>query len=39
MPGAGALALLWLIGGYAIAFGILMIALGIKLRGFAPVRA
>ena len=39
MPGAGALALLWLIGGYAIAFGILMIALGIELRGFAPVRA
>jgi uncharacterized membrane protein HdeD (DUF308 family) len=39
MPGAGALALLWLIGGFAMAFGILMIALGLKLRTFVPVRA
>jgi uncharacterized membrane protein HdeD (DUF308 family) len=34
-PGAGALALIWLIGGYAIAFGVLLIALAIRLRVFA----
>lgn len=33
-PGAGALALLWLIGAYAIAFGVLLIALGFRLRAF-----
>lgn len=32
-PGAGALALLWLIGGYAIVFGVLLIALGFRLKG------
>lgn len=32
-PGAGALAVLWLIGGFAIAFGILLILLGFRLRG------
>jgi uncharacterized membrane protein HdeD (DUF308 family) len=31
-PGAGALAVVWLIGAYAIAFGVLMIALGFRLR-------
>jgi uncharacterized membrane protein HdeD (DUF308 family) len=31
-PGAGALAVLWMIGAYAIAFGALLIALGFKLR-------
>ena len=31
-PGAGALALLWMIGGYAIAFGVLLVALGFRLR-------
>lgn len=33
VPGAGALAFLWLIGGYSIVFGGLLIALGYKLRG------
>lgn len=32
-PGVGALAVAWAIGGYAIAFGALLIGLGIKLRG------
>ena len=31
-PGAGAVALVWLIGAYAIAFGILMVALSLRLR-------
>ena len=31
-PGAGALALIWWIGAYAIAFGVLLVILGIKLR-------
>jgi uncharacterized membrane protein HdeD (DUF308 family) len=31
-PGAGALALVWMIGGYAIVFGVLLIALGFRLR-------
>ena len=34
-PGAGALAVLWLIGAYAIAFGVILIALGARARGFA----
>jgi uncharacterized membrane protein HdeD (DUF308 family) len=33
-PGAGALALLWLIGTFAIIFGVLMMTLAFKLRGF-----
>jgi uncharacterized membrane protein HdeD (DUF308 family) len=32
-PGAGALGLLWLIGAYAVVFGALLIALGLRLRG------
>lgn len=31
-PGAGALALVWLIGGYSIAFGALLVALALRLR-------
>lgn len=34
-PAAGALALLWLIGSFAIVFGIIVIALGFRLRGLA----
>ena len=33
-PGAGALALLWLIAFYAIAFGVALILLSLKVRGF-----
>ena len=32
-PGAGALALLWWIGAFAIVFGILSIVLGFRLKG------
>ena len=32
-PGEGALALTWMIGGYAIGFGLLLIALSFRLRG------
>lgn len=34
-PGEGALALVWLIGSYAIAFGALLIGLSLRLRGLA----
>jgi len=32
-PAAGALGLLWLIAGYAVVFGVILIGLGLKLRG------
>lgn len=34
-PAASALAMVWLIGAYAIAFGVLLIATGIRLKSFA----
>jgi uncharacterized membrane protein HdeD (DUF308 family) len=38
MPGAGALALVWLIAAYAIVFGVLMIALAVRLHGLGQRR-
>jgi uncharacterized membrane protein HdeD (DUF308 family) len=35
-PAGGALAVVWLIGAYAILWGILLIALGLRLRGLGP---
>ena len=34
MPGAGALALLWVIAAYAIMFGVLLVTLAFRARGF-----
>jgi uncharacterized membrane protein HdeD (DUF308 family) len=33
-PGAGALALIWLIGTYAVTFGVLLVILSFKTRSF-----
>ena len=33
-PAAGGIALVWLIGGYALVFGVVLIALGLRLRTF-----
>ena len=32
-PGVGALAVVWIIGSYAILFGVLLVALGLRLKG------
>jgi uncharacterized membrane protein HdeD (DUF308 family) len=36
-PGAGALAVIWLIGAYSIFFGLLLIMLSLRLKRLAPV--
>jgi uncharacterized membrane protein HdeD (DUF308 family) len=38
-PGAGALALLWLIAAYAVVFGVTLILLGLRVRRALPARA
>ena len=35
-PGAGILGLVWLLGAYAVVFGVFLIALGIRIRVFRP---
>ena len=37
-PGTGILGLVWLLGVYAIVFGVLLIALGIRVRAHRPVK-
>ena len=38
-PGAGAVALIWVIGSFAILSGVILIALGFKLKGVKPASA
>jgi uncharacterized membrane protein HdeD (DUF308 family) len=38
-PGAGALAVLWLIAAYSIAFGVILVILAVKARGFGKALA
>jgi uncharacterized membrane protein HdeD (DUF308 family) len=38
-PGAGALAVIWIIGMFAMLFGIITLILGFKLKGFKPAGA
>ena len=38
-PGAGALAVVWIIGCYAIVFGLTLTMLGFRLKGLASHRA
>jgi uncharacterized membrane protein HdeD (DUF308 family) len=38
-PGAGAIALVWVIGAYSIAFGCLLVGLALKLRRYATISA
>jgi uncharacterized membrane protein HdeD (DUF308 family) len=38
-PGAGAIALVWVIGAYSIAFGCLLVALALRLRSFTALVA
>jgi uncharacterized membrane protein HdeD (DUF308 family) len=38
-PGAGALAVVWMIGAFAILFGVILVALGFKLKGLKPASA
>jgi uncharacterized membrane protein HdeD (DUF308 family) len=36
-PGAGALTVVWLIGAYALIFGVLLVGLALRLRGISQL--
>jgi len=38
-PGAGALAVAWMIGTYAVGFGVLLVVLGLRVKGLSPSAA